>query len=289
MEQLRNDRLQVEMCAKGAELMSIKDMEGREYLWQGDSKYWGRRSPILFPIVGRVWQNRYRAEGKTWEMSQHGILRDAEFKLVNKTDNRVTYAYTDTPETLRQYPYHFMLSITYKLVDNNIEVIWQVLNTDTREIHFQIGGHPAFNLVDANEQGRLCGTIKLDTSDTLHRQYCTTEGCRPEKVDNVETENGYFSFTDAAFDDDAMIFTDSQIREASLLDSTHRPLVTLNFRSPALGIWMPKGKNAPFVCIEPWYGVTDSANYTGEFKDRTLMNHLQPGASFLSKYTITIK
>lgn len=289
MELLRNDRLTVEMSAKGAELMSIKDNEGIEYLWQGDSKFWGRRSPILFPIVGRVWQNRYRAEGKEWELSQHGFARDMEFKLANKTDDRVTYALTDTAETLKKYPYHFMLSVTYRLVENTIEVIWQVLNTDTKEIHFQVGGHPAFNLFDAGKDGKFCGTLRLNTSDTLIRSFCTADGCRPEMTEKIETENGYLTFTEETFKDNAIILNNSQVSEVALLNNESRALVTLRFRSPSLGLWMPYGKNAPFVCIEPWYGVTDSEGYNGDIKDRTLMNHLQPGASFLSKYTITIR
>ena len=146
METLHNELLTVEVSDLGAELQSIKDDEGKEYLWQGDDRYWGRRSPILFPIVCGLWKGTYRTEGDTYQMGRHGFARDMNFRVLKKADDRVTYVLSDTEATLRQYPYRFMLSVTYKLVENEIHVIWHVHNTDTREIHFQIGAHPAFNL-----------------------------------------------------------------------------------------------------------------------------------------------
>ena len=146
METLHNDRLSIEVSSFGAELQSIKDGDGKEYLWQGDDKYWGRRSPILFPIVCGLWKGTYRTEGDTYSLGRHGFARDMNFQLLKLTEQSVTYLLHDNENTLRQYPYHFMLTVTYKLVGNEVHVIWHVHNTDKREIHFQIGAHPAFNL-----------------------------------------------------------------------------------------------------------------------------------------------
>lgn len=160
METLQNEFLTVEVSDLGAELQSIKDADEHEYLWQGDDKYWGRRSPILFPIVCGLYQGTYRTEGGTFQLGRHGFARDMNFRLLRHSDDKVTYVLSETEHTLRQYPYRFMLSVTYKLVDNEIHVIWHVYNTDTKEIHFQIGAHPAFRLPGVKEGDDVKGDRK---------------------------------------------------------------------------------------------------------------------------------
>lgn len=288
MEQIKNEKLTIEIAPMGAELQSIKDANGKEYLWDGDEKFWPRHSPILFPLVCSVWENTYRTEGKEFQLPRHGFARDMEFKLVGKTADRVTFALHDSEETLEKYPYHFNLAISYRLEDNKIHVIWHVENTDTRTIHFQIGGHPAF-LVPGCEKGEeLKGAIRIDNA-TPERIYGTTGGCLAEGYHKFPTDGGVWRFKEEDFEDDAVIFDRSQVKQISLLDETEKPVVTLDFKTPCVGIWSPAGKHAPFLCIEPWYGVSDWAEYQGEFKDKYLMNSLLPGSSFMSEYTITIE
>ena len=107
-------------------------------------------------------------------------------------------------------------------------------------------------------------------------------------VSPLETEKGIWRFDEESFNMDAIIIDKCQVKEVSLLDKDGRDVVTVSFKSPAVGIWSPYGKNAPFVCIEPWYGIHDSVNYQGDFRKKYLMNHLQPGASFMSEYTIEV-
>lgn len=287
MEQITNDKLTLTISEHGAELLSIKDNGGEEYLWDGDPAYWNRHSPILFPLVCGLWKDTYRINGKEYKLSRHGFARDTDFKLIAKGDNQVIYALHDSPETLKVCPYHFNLAISYRLENNKIHVVWHVENTDDKTIYFQIGGHPAF-LVPGNKKGEpLHGTLRLDNPEPM-RLYGNVNGCLAKGYHKVETDNGLFHFTEDSFADDAIIFDHSQIKHVELLDESGKPHVTLDFKTPALGIWSPAGKHAPFVCIEPWYGIHDWAEYDGEFKDKYLMNQLLPGSSFMSEYTITI-
>ena len=290
METLHNELLTVEVSDLGAELQSIKDDEGKEYLWQGDDRYWGRRSPILFPLVCGLWKGTYRTEGDTYQMGRHGFARDMNFRVLKKADDRMTYVLSDTENTLRQYPYHFMLSVTYKLVENEIHVIWHVHNTDTREIHFQIGAHPAFYLPGVKEGEPIKGCLRFDRGDKIERIYGNHDGCITDDRYELEGCNGgLWAFNEESFKDDAVIIDKCQLREIEILDpQTARPAVTVSFNAPCVGIWTPYGKNAPFLCIEPWYGVHDRYEYRGQFRDKYLMNHLQPGASFMSEYIIKI-
>ena len=160
METIKNEHLTVEVSEMGAELQSIKDSEGREYLWQGGEK-WPRRSPILFPIVCSVNDDTYTVDGKEYHLPRHGFARDTKFKLIAQGEHKVTYALHESEETLKVYPYRFNLAVSYRLSGNKIHVVWHVENTDCREIHFQIGGHPAFLAPGCKEDEDLKGVIQL--------------------------------------------------------------------------------------------------------------------------------
>ena len=259
MIELSNGLLTIKVAEKGAELQSVRDNEGREYMWQAGPE-WPRHSPILFPLVCSVNDNTYRVDGKEYHLPRHGFARDSVFTLISQTQDKVTFALHDNEETLKVYPYHFNLAITYRLEDNKVHVIWHVENTDNREIHFQIGGHPAFNMPG----GKLEGMIKLDNEEPM------------------EISNNFFR-------NDSVKIHKSPTRRAMLMDPNGEPAVTVDYKTPVCAFWSPYDKQAPFVCIEPWYGIGDPRDFRGEFKDKPLMNHLLPGASFMSKYTITIK
>ena len=169
-------------------------------------------------------------------------------------------------------------------------MIWHVENTDNNEIHFQIGGHPAFYVPGVEGGKTLKGKMRFDDSGVIERVFGDVEGCiRPGRFTLEDCRDGMWSFTEESFKNDAVIIDRCQLSEVALLDEDEEPHVTVRFKAPAVGIWSPYGKHAPFVCIEPWYGIHDKAYYKGDFKEKQYMNHLQPGSSFMSEYTIEIK
>lgn len=287
MEQIKNDKLTVTVSKHGAELQSIKDANGKEYLWQADPKFWDRHSPLLFPIVCGLWEDKYRVNGKEYKLGRHGFARDTDFKLIAQGDNQLVYCLNDSTETLKDYPYRFNLAVSYKITENTIKVVWHVENTDNKEIYFQIGGHPAFNVPDLKQGEPLAGTLKFNEEEPS-RLYGNVGGCITPGYHKVKTEDGLYKFTQDDFKDDAVIFDHSQLKKISIINKEGKPEVALDIKTPAVGIWSPYGKDAHFVCIEPWYGIHDWAEYDGEFKDKYLMNKLLPGCSFMSEYTITI-
>ena len=289
MVELQNEQLSVVISEKGAELQSIKDANGKEYLWQADPNFWPRHSPILFPIVCSVNNDTYRIEGKEYHLPRHGFARDTEFKLIAQSERKVTFALESSEETKKVYPYDFTLSISYILDDKKIGVIWHVLNTDTQEIHFQIGGHPAFNVPGMKTGENQYGRIRLDNEESLDSLKSYIDGSHEMTEVPVEAEQGIIEFTDNTWRNDSVKIHKSQVHRAELLGPDGEPEVTVDFRTPVIAFWSPFQKNAPFVCIEPWYGLGDPRGFEGEFKDKPLMNHLQPGASFMSRYDITIR
>ena len=285
---LRNEQITVMVAEQGAELQSIKDANGREYLWQAGPE-WPRRSPILFPIVCSVENDTYYVDGQPYHLPRHGFARDMAFTVVSQSETKVTLALHESEETLKVYPYRFNLGVSYRIEGSEVHVIWHVENTDNRDIHFQIGGHPAFNVPGMKPGDPLKGTIKIDNEGQLKALRSHSDGSvEMTEMTMDDVEAGYIEFDDAFFSHDSVKLHGSQTREAALLDTDGSPAVTVSYKCPIIAFWSPFQKQAPFVCIEPWYGLGDPRGYQGEFKDKPYMNHLQPGASFMSKYKIGV-
>ena len=291
MQTLKNDVLTVHVSEHGAELQSIcKD--STEYLWQGDPAYWGRRSPVLFPIVGSVWEKKFRVDGKVYELGQHGFARDMDFELVSASGTEVRYRLTYSEETLAKYPYPFILEIAYRLHDNVIDVIWEVTNpSQDKELFFQIGAHPAFIYPDYDPQKPERGFLVFDRTEGLECIRIKEKGC----VDAVTKypleipEDGRLPMAKDTFDAiDTIMLQDSQIGRVEMRRADGTPWLALSFDAPVVGIWSPPGKVAPFICIEPWYGRCDRAGYEGEYRDKDWINVLAPGARFSNMYSIEI-
>lgn len=290
METLSNSTLTLSVSPHGAELCSITK-QGREYLWQADPAYWKRHSPVLFPIVGSTWNNEYRHNGKVYFLTQHGFARDMDFTLVEKTEDSLHYQLTDSQETLEKYPFHFALDIVYRLQGNRIKVEWTVTNTGHTPMHFQIGAHPAFYFpyYDASTTAR--GYLGFDaTAKDLHYILISDKGCADTSYQYpLELESdGLFPLDTHTFDKDALILEDNQVQAVTLYDNKKHAHLTLRFNTPVVGLWSPPAKNAPFICIEPWYGRCDSVNYEGEYQDKDWMQHLQPREAFHGGYEIEI-
>lgn len=290
MHTLKNDVLTVEVSEHGAELHSIRK-GATEYLWQADPKFWARHSPVLFPIVGSVWDKLYRVDGKVYELGQHGFARDMDFVKVEGNDTEVFYRLESDEETLKKYPWPFRLEIGYKLKGNAIEVIWRVYNPGTEEMYFQIGAHPAFYYPDYDPETDERGYFSFDRSEGLECIRIMEKGC----VDAVTKypleipQDGLLPLRKDTFDViDTIMLQDSQIGRVTLHRNDRTPWLSLKFTAPVVGLWSPPTKNAPFICIEPWYGRCDRAGYTGDYREKDWVNRLEPGKEFEGIYEIEI-
>ena len=272
----------------GAEMTSICSAEGKEYLWSGDPQYWKRHAPVLFPLVGSVWNKEFRVGEKAYPMGQHGFARDMEFEVLSTTDTEAWFRLTSSEETLAKYPYEFVLDIGYRLGENSVENIWRVTNPAKEPLHFSIGGHPAF--VCPRKEGDKQTEYRLwfDTKEPMTSAIIREGGCVSEEKKTIVTEDGYLSIDAHLFDDDALIIEHDQCHKVALVDTDGVHYLTVSFRAPLFGVWSCPGKNAPFVCIEPWYGRCDSMGYEGQWKDRTWGNVLQAGETFEGAFTVEI-
>ncbi|MBO5487789.1 MAG: aldose 1-epimerase family protein [Eubacterium sp.] len=287
--ELKNDEIAILIDSHGAELKSLKKTDtGTEYMWCADAKYWGRTSPVLFPFVGGLKNKEYKAKGKTYPMTQHGFARDMEFTLISRTEDEIWFVLTSNDETLEKYPYEFTLKSGYRISGNQTEVLWQVENPGKEVLPFSIGGHPAFNCpIEAgpkqSEYFVDFGDVDEVVSSRIGENGLVT-GC----MDVYGLTDGRLALTENLFDHDALVIEDNQTKEAALCKKDGTPYLKVTMEAPLFGVWSPPGKNAPFVCIEPWYGRCDSEYFDGTLEEREWGNVVSPGEIWKASYVIEV-
>lgn len=289
MNKLQNDYLIIESKKSGAELTRIySKKQSKDILWSGDSKYWGRQSPVLFPIVGKLIDNKTTIEGNTYSMSQHGFARDLDFEVLDTSDNSISYILKSNYNTEKLYPYSFELVIKYTLIETSVNIEWTVKNTDSKDIYFSIGAHPAFN-------------VPMNNNESLKDYYL--EFKNRNNVTKIELNGPYsdnslnlgsierLELAPNLFKNDALIYTN--IDEISIHSNNNRDFIKVDFKDfPLVGIWTPYYKDnnstAPFLCIEPWYGLADNIDSNGVYRDKDYINKLNIGETFKTSYSISI-
>ncbi|MFY0689504.1 MAG: aldose 1-epimerase family protein [Cyclobacteriaceae bacterium] len=273
MVELENENIKVRISSKGAELQSVfaKDRDV-EYLWQGNVKYWGRRAPVLFPIVGGLKDGKYKYNGKTYTMSQHGFARDEVFELVKADKTQASFRLVDNERTRSNYPFQFSLLISYELVDQQLRIAYQVQNTGKNTLLYSIGGHPAFNCPLLKEEQRSDYQLIFNHKETAHSQFLEN-GVRA-KEGMVLNNSSRLPISDDLFDEDALIFSGLKSSQVTL-SGPNGPVLDFDFSEfDYLGIWS-KNSEAPFVCIEPWMGVADHALHNGDFDQKEGVRSLE--------------
>ena len=287
--QIRNESLTLEIDAHGAEMKSlIENCSGQEYLWCGDAAYWGRTSPVLFPLVGNYREKQSCFDGKWYSLSQHGFARDMDFELVSEKGDEIWFALEDSPETLEKYPFGFRLELGYRLQGRAVEVLWKVTNKNDREMYFSIGGHPAFNCPLREGEKQTDYRIGFDTCEPLTASVLDENGTVSERTKVLELTDGMLQITDSLFDEDALIVEHDQAHKVALYTPEGEKYLEVKFEAPLFGIWSPAGKHAPFVCIEPWYGRSDRADFGQKLEEREWGNVLKAGEIFTAAYQICV-
>ena len=288
---LKNSSLKATFESFGAELISLQDADGKEYLWCGDSAFWGRHSPILFPFVGKVKDGKYRCKGQEFAISQHGFARDMEFQFLSQTEDEIWFVLEATEETKQKYPYEFRLEVGYRLVENTLKVLWKVTNPAEEVLPFSIGSHPAFlcPLDEGTKQSDYF--LQFDVEDPVYSPASLLTGLFVREKHTLKLSDrrcqmveGFFDFGDKG----TYIFENNQVKEVALVRPDGRPYVTVSFDMPLVGIWSPEKKKAPFVCIEPWCGRGDAEDFEGTLEEREWAQSLAPGQAFETGYDIRI-
>ena len=287
MHILENAALKISVSDMGAELCSVVDKTGGyERLWNADPAIWNRHAPILFPFVGKVTNGEYRIGGRTYEMkTQHGFARDMFFDCVEETPASVVHRLLPTERTRAIYPYDFCLLIRHSLDAADprlLHIEWTAENCGADTMYFSIGGHPGF-LMPPGAEKEDC-YIRFPGVDSLRYFGANPAGfALPDREKTLRLDSGFAPYQ--ADIPDTWIFPDAQVQCVGIAGPDRQPYVTMNCGGfPLLAVWAnPKG---PFICLEPWFGRTDDAGFTGTLAEKPGMETLAPGEKRLISYSI---
>ena len=286
---LKNDVAVVEIKKAGAEIVSFKSLvNDTEYVWDGNENIWGSHAPVLFPLVCAAVDNEIRVDGKTYEIGNHGFAKFSDFDVVEANDTTAVFKLTYSEETLAMYPFQFNLFITYTLNGNTLETKYKVENADDKDIYFQLGTHPAFNCPLDKENQFEDYYLEFDEEETLERFFMNAGNCIISGKSEVLIENSkILPLTHELFYDGALVFKKINSKKVTLKSNKSAKNVVVSYENlPTMGIWQKK--DAPFVCIEPWYGLADTDNFTGEFKDRDRIIQLKQNETFEASLNIAV-
>ncbi|WP_026726566.1 aldose 1-epimerase family protein [Flavobacterium sasangense] len=276
---ISNTKISASINALGAELIRL-EKDNQNYIWTVDETYWNKTSPILFPIVGRLKNDTYSIENKTYELPRHGFARNFEFQIVNQTESSVVFVLESNSETLKNYPFEFQLQLQYKLVGNELIMKYSVENKSKVSMPFSIGAHPAFTIEDSFSDYSL----KFNQTEEFISYELDNEQFS-NSFRKIQSEKGIINLNYTLFEKDALVFKHLQSNELTILKKKE-PVLSVQFEGfPYLGIWTKP--NAPFLCIEPWCGLADNRNHNGNIFKKEGINFLQAKETF-SK-TIKIK
>jgi len=278
---ISNSTLKASIKHAGAELFSIKDTQGNEYIWEGNPDFWGKHSPVLFPIVGTLKNNTYKIDEKEYHLPRHGFARDMEFSLIEKTENKAVFSLKSSEETLEKYPFEFELQLIYTLNESSLNLEYKVINNGNKKMPFSIGAHPAIALPNNFENY----AFQFEKEENL-KYYLLENDLISSKTKVLETKNNLVPLNYELFKNDALIFKTLESKSLTILNDS-KPYVKVDFKDfPSLGIWTKE--NAPFVCIEPWIGYSDTEENTGDLYKKEGILILDVNKDFSAKFSITI-
>lgn len=278
---ISNSKLTASIKHAGAELFSLKNIQNKEYIWEGNPAFWGKHSPILFPIVGTLKNNTYTINNIPYHLPRHGFARDMEFNLVSKTDESAVFSIQSNDETLKIYPFKFELQIIYSLVDSQLDIQYKVINKTNSKMPFSIGAHPAIALPENFKDYAL----EFEKKEIL--EYSLLENdLISNKTKQLETKEGQIHLDYSLFENDALIFKTLESHSLTISEN-NTPYVKVDFSDfPSLGIWTKE--NAPFICIEPWFGYSDTPENSGNLFEKEGILTLETNQTFNSKFSIEI-
>lgn len=276
----------------GGELVSLRDRNGTEYIWDGSAPFWSGRNPVLFPIVGRLKNDTVTFAGKSAEMAKHGFARRSDFSVLAQSADSILFELRESEETLRQYPFPFSLQLRHSLHENGFSTEFRVENTGPAPMPFCIGAHTAVRCPILPGERFEDYEIVFDQKETASMLLLNESGLIGHADRELLLENrDRFSLDYAVFERlDTVILEGLRSTGVSLLHRESSRGVRMEFSGfPMIAFWTQGAKKAPFICLEPWHGCAAVDNEDGSFAGKRHCITLSPGESRKLKYTLSLR
>ncbi len=277
---LFNSNITAKINHNGAELYSLES-NNKEYIWEGNPVFWGKHSPVLFPIVGTLKENTYTYNSISYQLSRHGFARDTTFKLIEKKDDLAVFSIESNEDTKKVYPFEFELQLIYSLENNHLNISYKVINKGMGPMPFSIGAHPAIALPGKFENY----SIQFEKEEPLVYNLLEND-LISNAVKTLPTLDNRVALDYSLFENDALIFKNLKSNYLTIFKN-QIPMVRMHYEDfPHLGIWTKM--NAPFLCIEPWFGYSDSNESTGAILEKEGIQILESKTTFNAQFSIEI-
>lgn len=284
---LSSQALRATINPLGAELWSLTDVRGREFMTEADPAFWAGHAPLLFPIVGSLNGDRYRVNGREYELCRHGFARHTPFEVIDAGESEARFLLRDSDETRAVYPFAFELELVFRLQGATLYVEATVRNPGTEPLPFSFGYHPAFAwpLPGGADKGDHVIVFAEPEPRPIRRLEASSGLMLPDAVP-TPVEGHHLALDASLFEADAMIWDELTSRSLTF-GTPGGSQIALSFPDmPMLGLWQKPG--AQFLCIEPWQGHADPIGFTGDFRAKPGAVQLAPGASRSFRMGVTV-
>lgn len=288
MVTLQNDQLAVQLNPTGAELHSlVLRSSGLDYMWCGDPARWGKKSPLLFPIVGTLKNNTYFYEGRDYQLGRHGFAREKKFSVDQVTDQTATFILLSDEQTKLVYPFDFELVVHYALMGATLAVTYTVRNTGHKPLLFSLGGHPAFAVPLENNLNYTDYYLEFNHDEIAPRWPITKDGLLIETPVPFFDKNRRLNLDKSLFYEDALVFKHLNSDRITLGTSGGPHGLHFNFPGfPYLGIWA--AKHADFVCLEPWCGIADGVGTNQQLDQKEGIQQLNEAQDWQRGWSVEV-
>ena len=287
VHKINNGNIYISVESLGAELRSLCDVHGTEYLWQGDKDIWSGQSPTIFPMVGRQKDNIHIYEGKSYEMENHGFASICNFRVQEKLSDKLVLRLEDNSKTLKMYPFKFCFDVSFELSGNSMYVRFKVTNTGDKPMPYAVGGHPGFRVPIEDDEQFEDYYLKFDCVENCDAPHLVRDAMAEAK-DYIPVLNNtqYLSLNHDMFNKGVLILENLKSRGVELLSHNSGRGVRVDFEGfDNLALWQVKKGN--FLCIEPW---TSPGTFTDEsmsLEKRKGIILLNPGETDEHGYKVT--
>ncbi len=285
MIQIENDHLVIIISEKGAELQSIK-LNTVEYLWQADPNYWGKHAPVLFPIIGELKDGKYVFDDTEYHLSRHGFARDKMFTANKTSDISAIFTLHSNADTLEVYPFQFIFQVQFEIKRHTLYCSYIVQNVNEGDMYFSAGGHPAFK-VPLNDKLKYDDYTLVFDGDTTLQRFLLNNGLTNDLTETIALDDKKLHLRSSLFYNDAIVLkhiNSDHIKLYSEKDTHGLTFLLEGF--PYLGIWA--AKDAQFVCLEPWCGITDNIHHNYQLTNKEGINLLASGATWKRTWSVEL-
>lgn len=282
---LSSDHIDVILKSAGAELSSVKNKYGLEFMWQADNEVWPRHAPVLFPIVGRLKDNSFNFNDQRYALSQHGFGRDRDFEIISIAKDYAIFELRSDEKSKPVFPFDFIFQIKYALVANRLTTEYKIVNPSEEALLFSVGAHPGFKCPLYEEEKFEDYYLEFESS-----RYQITElnnGLRKSTKIELELTGKKLQLSKTLFDKDALVFENKQINRISLKSDKSSHEISMECKDwPYFGIWSKKGCEK-FICLEPWYGIADREDSMQNFPQKDGIISLEPKKEFNCSFSVS--